>query len=192
MSIAGIRLFNETVDLENMAGYTIMSQTPDGNEHYYHGFGLDMYVCITEDIEAFIADPTNSDYGLWFSTLCRSSQEYNAEEVNYLGVMGWNSRYSPTPLFFDKPVEIEGQTYDGWLAPFVRYIYITENQDIPEEYATEIEAWIRANTTDPTRETPTFDSIKAKIQLLIDKSNEKTGRNDTDLNSAFESLLSLI
>lgn len=53
------------------------------------------------------------------------------------------------------------------------------------------EAWLLANT-DAVATEVTFDSIKAKMQVLIDKSNAKTGKSDTDLYSAFESLLALI
>ena len=67
---------------------------------------------------------------------------------------------------------------------------ITQDTDVDDTFGT----WYIANTNynEVNSTEVTFDSIKAKMQVLIDKSNAKTGKNDTDLYSAFESLLSLI
>lgn len=52
--------------------------------------------------------------------------------------------------------------------------------------------WFNANAiaqTEETKETPTADSIKAKIKNLIAKANSTTGKNDTDLTSGVNSLI---
>ena len=92
--------------------------------------------------------------------------------------------------------------WDGWLSSWysgmglnvtdeiLQTHTITQDTDVDDTFGT----WYIANTNynEVNSTEVTFDSIKAKMQVLIDKSNEKTGKNDTDLYSAFESLLSLI
>lgn len=91
--------------------------------------------------------------------------------------------------------------WDGWLSSWYTSLginitdemlqthTITEDTEVDDTFGT----WYIANTNynEVNSTEVTFDSIKAKMQVLIDKSNAKTGKNDTDLYSAFESLLSL-
>lgn len=133
---AGTYVFNETINLSNIGGEEIYTETPDGTPHTFYGFGHEtnrnawFFVCITEDVDAFLADPTNSDYGLFNDVLCIASTPYEDKEVTYFGMLGFNSRYTPAPLYFDGEVVIEGATCNGWSMPFVRYIYIPEDVTI--------------------------------------------------------------
>ena len=84
-----------------------------------------------------------------------------------------------------------GEMYNHlWAVEGIQTHTITEDTEVDDTFGT----WYIANTNynEVNSTEPSFDSIKAKMQVLIDKSNAKTGKNDTDLYSAFESLLSLI
>ena len=92
---------------------------------------------------------------------------YVSTEGNY-----WNTLYN-----------LSSGTYSKGLG---QVITVTEETEVDEDFAT----WFTENTeavsTEP--ETPTAESVKAKIQSLINKANTTTGKSDTDLTGAVLSL----
>ena len=124
-------------------------------------------------------------------------KEYSEEWFDYSGI----TYVSTTPIDQggitneEVIVYINGNLYGEmynhlWAVEGIQTHTITEDTEVDDIFGT----WYIANTNynEVNSAEPSFDSIKAKMQVLIDKSNAKTGKNDTDLYSAVESLLSLI
>ena len=131
-------------------------------------------------IMAFAKYPYENNHFTMFSY--QTSIELGGSENNVMPM------YSDTEIY-DFPRGWVGEIYEVANETLQTHT-ITQDTDVDDTFGT----WYIANTNynEVNSTEVTFDSIKAKMQVLIDKSNAKTGKNDTDLYSAVESLLSLI
>ena len=113
----------------------------------------------------------------------------NNDETHYaMWYQGGNTEVSPDtnviPMLLGDMDEVYNTYYDEpWCVDLgvVKYqtIILDTDQTVTEEFYT----WFMNNVE------PTFATIKAKIQSLIDKSNATTGNNDTDLFAAVDNLI---
>lgn len=100
---------------------------------------------------------------------------------------GWRTSFITVDLSDEEKEEIEA-TYPGILPLLdrcygngIKTMTITEDQEVTEEFY----AWFNENTV---LYVATAESVKTKIQSLIDKANETTGNADADITSAINRL----
>lgn len=165
MSVLGLRKFKDTPD------FSIASATENG----YVTFNLSF---------TFEAESEGVTYSFEGEMMQILSLEGVTQAIFYYG-----TNFTPENENIDFQDGISPYMSGEW--SFGQVINITSCDDEAAE------AWLLANTDaieteEETEAEISLESIKTKMQVLIDKSNAKTGKSDTDLYSAFESLLALI
>lgn len=133
-----------------------------------------------------VAIINGESYKLYCNTIYQDVNEpYDSASLQYIAV---SSIPDLSELGISFP--LGSYVYDGstkeWRTDLygegIQTITFTEEQEVSDEFYT----WFTANAA---LVVPTADSVKAKIQNLIAKANETTGKNDTDLTSGVNSLI---